>query len=137
MIEFKDVTFSYVKNEVVINNISFKINPGETFAIVGPTGSGKTTITNLITRFYEHDKGKILIDGENINDLELTNIRNQVGIILQDVFLFADTIFNNIALYNDKISLGDIFAGAAPFALMMVAVLLLVIAFPILTTILL
>ena len=108
MIEFKDVTFSYIKNEVVINNISFKINPGETFAIVGPTGSGKTTITNLITRFYEHDKGKILIDGENINDIELTNIRNQVGIILQDVFLFADTIFNNIALYNDKISLEDV-----------------------------
>ncbi len=108
MIEFKDVTFSYVKNEVVINNISFKINPGETFAIVGPTGSGKTTITNLIARFYEHDRGKILIDGESINDLELANIRNQVGIILQDVFLFADTIFNNIALYNDKISLDDV-----------------------------
>lgn len=108
MIEFKDVTFSYVKNEVVINNISFKINPGETFAIVGPTGSGKTTITNLITRFYEHDKGKILIDAENINDLELANIRNQVGIILQDVFLFADTIFNNITLYNDKITLKDV-----------------------------
>ncbi len=112
MIEFKDVTFSYVRNEIVINDISFKINPGETFAIVGPTGSGKTTITNLITRFYEHDKGNILIDGENINNLELSNIRNQVGIILQDVFLFADTIFNNITLYNDKITLEDVHNAA-------------------------
>ena len=109
MIEFKDVTFSYVKNEVVINNISFKINPGE--ARSWPYWSSETTITNLITRFYEHDKGKILIDGENINDLELTNIRNQVGIIL-NVFLFADTIFNNIALYNDKISLDDVMNAA-------------------------
>ena len=108
MIEFKDVTFSYVKNELVINNISFKINPGETFAIVGPTGAGKTTITNLITRFYEHEEGKVLLDGYNINDFELKNIRDQVGIILQDVFLFADTIFNNIALYNNKISLEDV-----------------------------
>ena len=108
MIEFKNVTFSYVKNEIVINNISFKINPGETFAIVGPTGAGKTTITNLITRFYEHEEGKVLLDGYNINDFELKNIRDHIGIILQDVFLFADTIFNNIALYNKKISLEDV-----------------------------
>mgnify|MGYP002837694216 FL=1 len=108
MIEFKNVTFSYVKNEKVIDDISFKVKSGETLAIVGPTGSGKTTITNLITRFYEYDKGEILIDGVDINDLKLDNIRNKVGIILQDVFLFADTIFNNIALYNNKISLEDV-----------------------------
>ena len=112
MIEFKNVTFSYVKNEKVIDDISFKVNSGETLAIVGPTGSGKTTITNLITRFYEYDKGEILIDGVNINDLKLDNIRNKVGIILQDVFLFADTIFNNIALYNDQISLKDVQSAA-------------------------
>ena len=112
MIEFKNVTFSYVKNEKVIDDISFKVNSGETLAIVGPTGSGKTTITNLITKFYEYDKGEILIDGVNINDLKLDNIRNKVGIILQDVFLFADTIFNNIALYNDKISLKDVQSAA-------------------------
>lgn len=112
MIEFKNVTFSYVKNEKVIDDISFKVNSGETLAIVGPTGSGKTTITNLITKFYEYDKGEILIDGVNINDLKLDNIRNKVGIILQDVFLFADTIFNNIALYNYKISLKDVQSAA-------------------------
>ena len=112
MIEFKNVTFSYVKNEKVIDDISFKGNSGETLAIVGPTGSGKTTITNLITRFYEYDKGEILIDGVDINDLKLDNIRNKVGIILQDVFLFADTIFNNIALYNDQISLKDVQSAA-------------------------
>ena len=112
MIEFKNVTFSYVKNEKVIDDISFKVNSGETLAIVGPTGSGKTTITNLITRFYEYDKGEILIDGVDINDLKLDNIRNKVGIILQDVFLFADTIFNNIALYNDKITLKDVQSAA-------------------------
>ena len=112
MIEFKNVTFSYVKNEKVIDDISFKVNSGETLAIVGPTGSGKTTITNLITKFYEYDKGEILIDGVNINDLKLDNIRNKVGIILQDVFLFADTIFNNIALYNDQISLKDVKSAA-------------------------
>ncbi len=112
MIEFKNVTFSYVKNEKVIDNISFKVKSGETLAIVGPTGSGKTTITNLITKFYEYDKGEILIDGVDINDLKLDNIRNKVGIILQDVFLFADTIFNNIALYNDQISLKDVQSAA-------------------------
>ena len=112
MIEFKNVTFSYVKNEKVIDDISFKVNSGETLAIVGPTGSGKTTITNLITKFYEYDKGEILIDGVNINDLKLDYIRNKVGIILQDVFLFADTIFNNIALYNDQISLKDVQSAA-------------------------
>ena len=112
MIEFKNVTFSYVKNEKVIDDISFKVNSGETLAIVGPTGSGKTTITNLITKFYEYDKGEILIDGVDINDIKLNSIRSKVGIILQDVFLFADTIFNNIALYNDQISLKDVQSAA-------------------------
>lgn len=108
IIEFKNVSFSYIENELVLDNISFKINPGETFAIVGPTGSGKTTITNLITRFYDFNDGKILIDGNDIKDIKLNNLRNKIGIILQDVFLFADTIYNNITLYNNSISLEEV-----------------------------
>ena len=108
LIEFKNVSFSYIDNQRVLNNISFKINPGESFAIVGPTGSGKTTITNLITKFYEINTGNILIDGKNIDDYSLETVRNKIGIILQDVFLFADTIFNNITLFNQDIRLEDV-----------------------------
>jgi len=108
LIEFKNVNFSYVDNQQVLNNISFKINPGESFAIVGPTGSGKTTITNLITKFYEINAGNILIDGKDIDDYTLETVRNKIGIILQDVFLFADTIFNNITLFNKDITLEDV-----------------------------
>ena len=108
LIEFKNVNFSYLDNQQVLNNISFKINPGESFAIVGPTGSGKTTITNLITKFYEINTGNILIDGKDIDDYTLETVRNKIGIILQDVFLFADTIFNNITLFNKNITLEDV-----------------------------
>jgi len=108
LIEFKNVNFSYVDNQQVLNDISFKINPGESFAIVGPTGSGKTTITNLITKFYEINTGNILIDGKDIDDYTLETVRNKIGIILQDVFLFADTIFNNITLFNKDIKLEDV-----------------------------
>jgi len=112
LIEFQNVSFSYIKNQLVINEISFKINPGETMAIVGPTGSGKTTITNLITKFYEIDSGNILIDGKDINKFKLDNIRKKIGVILQDVFLFADTIFNNITLYNSQITIDDVESAA-------------------------
>jgi len=108
LIEFKNVNFSYTDNQEVLSNISFKINPGESFAIVGPTGSGKTTITNLITKFYEINTGNILIDGKNIDNFSLKNVRSKIGIILQDVFLFADTIFNNITLFNENITLEDV-----------------------------
>mgnify|MGYP001231721167 FL=1 len=108
LIEFKNVNFSYLDNQQVLNNISFKINPGESFAIVGPTGSGKTTITNLITKFYEINTGNILIDGKDIDDYTLETVRNKIGVILQDVFLFADTIFNNITLFNQDIRLEDV-----------------------------
>jgi subfamily B ATP-binding cassette protein MsbA len=108
LIEFKNVSFSYVENQLVIDDISFTINPGETTAIVGPTGSGKTTITNLITKFYEIDLGSILIDEKNINEFKLENLREKIGVILQDVFLFADTIYNNITLFNNKISIKDV-----------------------------
>ena len=115
LIEFKNVKFSYIENQLVINDISFKIYPGETTAIVGPTGSGKTTITNLITKFYEIDSGSILIDGRDINEFKLENIRKKIGVILQDVFLFADTIFNNITLFNNEISIKDVERAAKDF----------------------
>ena len=108
LIEFKNVKFSYVKNQIVIDDISFKIHPGETLAIVGPTGSGKSTIINLITKFYEIDSGSIYLDGNNIDEFKLDNIRNKVGVILQDVFMFADTIFNNITLFNKDVSIEDV-----------------------------
>ena len=108
LIEFKNVSFSYIKNQLVIDDISFIINPGETTAIVGPTGSGKTTITNLITKFYEIDSGTILIDRKNINEFKLESLRKKIGVILQDVFLFADTIYNNITLFNNEISINDV-----------------------------
>ena len=108
LIEFKNVSFSYIKNQLVIDDISFIINPGETTAIVGPTGSGKTTITNLITKFYEIDSGTILIDRKNINEYKLESLRKKIGVILQDVFLFADTIYNNITLFNNDISIKDV-----------------------------
>ena len=108
LIEFKNVKFSYVKNQIVIDDISFKIHPGETLAIVGPTGSGKSTVINLITKFYEIDSGSIYLDGNNIDEFKLDNIRNNVGVILQDVFMFADTIFNNITLFNKDISIEDV-----------------------------
>ena len=108
LIEFNNVNFSYLVNQQVLNNISFKINPGESFAIVGPTGSGKTTITNLITKFYEVDTGNILIDGKDINHYTLETVRSKIGVILQDVFLFADTIFNNITLYNKDITMKNV-----------------------------
>ena len=108
LIEFENVSFSYIKNQLVIDDISFIINPGETTAIVGPTGSGKTTITNLITKFYEIDSGSILIDRKNINEFKLESLRKKIGVILQDVFLFADTIFNNITLFNNEISIKDV-----------------------------
>ena len=108
LIEFNNVNFSYLVNQQVLNNISFKINPGESFAIVGPTGSGKTTITNLITKFYEVDTGNILIDAKDLNQYTLETVRSKIGVILQDVFLFSDTIFNNITLYNKNITMKNV-----------------------------
>lgn len=103
-IEFKDVHFGYLPNEEVIKGISFKVNPGETIAIVGATGAGKSTIINLLNRFYEINSGSIYIDNHNIKDYSLSSIRKQIAVVLQDVFLFADTILNNITLNNPEIS---------------------------------
>lgn len=101
---FQDVRFSYVKNEEVLKGINLKVNAGETIAIVGSTGAGKSTIINLLNRFYEIDSGTISIDGTNINEYTLESLRKQIAVVLQDVFLFADTIYNNITLYNPEIT---------------------------------
>ena len=103
-IELEKVHFSYVENEEVIKGISLKIEAGTTIAIVGATGAGKSTIINLLNRFYEISSGKITIDSVNINDFTLESLRKQIGIVLQDVFLFADTILNNITLNDPSIT---------------------------------
>jgi ATP-binding cassette subfamily B protein len=103
-IEFKNVWFAYNDEEYVLKNISFKINYGESVGFVGSTGSGKTSIINLINRFYDYQKGKILIDFADIRDYNLISLRNNLGLVSQDVFLFSDTIFNNITLFNDSIN---------------------------------
>tara|TARA_A100001037_G_C15076007_1_gene601756 strand:- start:556 stop:1452 length:897 start_codon:yes stop_codon:yes gene_type:complete len=103
-IEFKNVRFSYISNIEVLKGVSFSVIPGETLAIVGPTGSGKTTIINLISRLYEIGYGEINIDDISINDYKINCLRNNIGVILQDVFLFADTIQNNVTLFDDDIS---------------------------------
>ncbi|CAM2793170.1 ABC transporter ATP-binding protein [Hathewaya histolytica] len=95
-IEFKNVDFSYDKETKVLDNLSFKVNEGESIALVGATGAGKTTIINLISRFYDVNLGEVLIDGINIKDVDLESLRSQMGIMLQDTFLFSDTIKENI-----------------------------------------
>jgi subfamily B ATP-binding cassette protein MsbA len=111
-IEFKNVHFGYNEDEEVIKGISFKANPGETVAIVGATGAGKSTIINLLNRFYEINSGDILIDGISLKDYKLASLRGQIAVVLQDVFLFADSILNNITLNNPNISEEEVIAAA-------------------------
>ncbi len=103
-ISFEKVRFSYIDNEEVVKGIDLQINLGETIAIVGSTGAGKSTIINLLNRFYEINSGTISIDNINIKDYTLSSLRVQIAVVLQDVFLFADTILNNITLNNPSIS---------------------------------
>ncbi|MBR6256057.1 MAG: ABC transporter ATP-binding protein, partial [Lachnospiraceae bacterium] len=95
-VEFKNVSFSYEKGKEVLHNVSFSVNPGESVALVGPTGAGKSTIVSLISRFYNLDKGQILIDGQDISKVTLKSLRSQMGIMLQDSFIFSGTIADNI-----------------------------------------
>ena len=107
-IAFRDVRFSYVEGEEVLKGISFDVKQGQTVAIVGATGAGKSTIINLINRFYEIDAGQIYVDEVPVKDYDLRSLRNQIAVVLQDVFLFSDSILNNITLKNEEISLQDV-----------------------------
>ena len=111
-IDFKNVRFSYIQDEEVLKGVSLKVNKGETVAIVGATGAGKSTIINLINRFYEIDSGTISIDSIPIEDYELSSLRNQIAIVLQDVFLFSDSILNNITLKNSLITESQVIDAA-------------------------
>lgn len=107
-LEFKNVNFSYTDNEKVLNDISFKINQGEHIGIIGPTGSGKTTLISLIMKFYKIDKGILNIDGNDINDLDSKNLREYIGLVPQKSTLFNKTIINNIKMGNRKASLDEV-----------------------------
>ncbi len=94
--EFRDVVFSYEKNEIILDHVSFDVKPGETVALVGPTGAGKSTIVNLVSRFYDIDHGSVMIDGMDLRSVTLVSLRKQMGIMLQDTFIFSGTIMDNI-----------------------------------------
>lgn len=111
-IEFENVVFAYNDEDWVLKNVSFKLNPGETLAIVGATGAGKSSIISLLNRFYEINSGSIKIDGIDIRDYELFSLRMNIAFVAQDVFLFSDTIANNISLRNDSITREEIINAA-------------------------
>jgi len=111
-IKFENIRFGYIPEEDVLKGISIEANAGETIAIVGATGAGKSTIINLLNRFYEINSGSIFIDNHNIENYTLSSLRKQIAVVLQDVFLFSDTIYNNITLNNPEITKEDVFAAA-------------------------
>jgi ABC-type multidrug transport system fused ATPase/permease subunit len=111
-VEFKNVTFGYVRERPVLKNISFKVNAGERIAILGATGSGKTSLVYLIPRFYDADSGEILIDGIDIKDFSVKSLRSQIGLVLQDVFIFTGTVKENIVFGNPVATMDQIQAAA-------------------------
>ncbi len=111
-IEFENVRFGYEEGEEVLKGVSFKAEPGETIAIVGATGAGKSTVINLLNRFYEIDSGKIMVDGIDIKEFTLKSLRDEIAVVLQNVFLFADTILNNISLHNPKVTEDEVIKAA-------------------------
>ncbi len=104
IVEFKNVWFAYNDENWILKNISFSVKQGETIALVGTTGAGKSSVINLLNRFYEYNKGLITIDGLDIREYELSSLRKNIGVVLQDVFLFSDTLANNISMNNPEIS---------------------------------
>ena len=112
-ITIEDLNFSYESGQEVLKNINININAGEKIALVGSTGSGKSTLINLILLLYEYEKGDIRVDGISINKISKNNLRSQVANVSQDIFLFADSIFNNVTLYNPNISLTDVEKAAS------------------------
>jgi len=111
-VEYKNVWFAYVEDLFVLKNISFKLQPGKTMAIVGATGSGKTSIVNTLNRFYEISKGHVYIDGTDLKEYDVFSLRSQIGMVLQDVFLFSGSIMDNITLRNDHISREKVIAAS-------------------------
>ena len=107
-IKFNNVHFSYIKDEPVLKGISFDVEQGKTIAVVGATGAGKSTIINLLNRFYDIDSGEILIDNKSVENYQLNSLRDNIAVVLQDVFLFSDTIYNNITLNNNAITLDEV-----------------------------
>ena len=114
-IEFKHVWFAYKDDEYVLKDVSFKVGKGESLALVGATGSGKTSIINLLSRFYEFGKGEILVDGESVRNYPQEFLRKNIAVVLQDVFLFSDTIYRNITLGDDSISMELVVQAAKDF----------------------
>ena len=111
-VAFENVKFSYKKDETVLKDISFVMAPGETVAVVGATGAGKSTLINILSRFYEVESGNVTLDDVNIEEYDRSWLRKQIGVVLQDVFLFADSIYNNITLWDTSISEEDVIAAA-------------------------
>ncbi len=111
-IDFKNVWFAYNNEDWILKNVSFSINEGKSIALVGPTGAGKTSVINLFGRYYEYQKGKILVDGHDLSEYEITSLRKNIAFVLQDVFLFSDTIANNISLNDSSISREEIIEAA-------------------------
>jgi len=111
-INFDNVNFSYIKDQPVLKRISFQVKQGETVAVVGATGAGKSTIINLLNRFYTIDSGTISIDNTNISQFTLHSLRDQIAVVLQDVFLFSESIYNNITLNDSSITLEEVKAAA-------------------------